>query len=74
MSWEAFGDPPDPPEACPDCDDGWEDEGHLIPCETCQGHGYLSDDDDGFYDPAEWHDWEDDEPPGDHDHGNDEDG
>jgi hypothetical protein len=39
MSWEAWGDPPDPPEldVCPDCLD--LDSGTH--CETCNGTGEI---------------------------------
>ncbi|TXH18689.1 MAG: hypothetical protein E6R03_01720 [Hyphomicrobiaceae bacterium] len=58
MSWEAWGDPPEPPqmETCPDCEgsgfDPEEDDEYFekFACPTCKGEGEIEVPDTRFDD------------------------
>lgn len=53
MSWEAWGDPPEPPpmEECPDCcGTGIDSDDEDEPCFTCDGDGEVEIPDTRFDD------------------------
>jgi hypothetical protein len=65
MSYEAWGEPDDFDDQCPDCDDGTFSREEMVvdgihypaivdqPCETCGGEGYIE------YEPFEDHHYDD---------------